>query len=73
MRHLKPKTHYLSSRGLFNAHSDTHWKGKTMCGVECGGQSDVALIAPGQRSTCRACIRADRRFKRENIIGRPEE
>jgi len=70
---LKVKTHFLSPRGLQNAYSDTHWRGSTLCGVPCGGQLDVALIEPGQRATCRACLRKDRKFNRENFIGRSEE
>jgi hypothetical protein len=69
----KIKTHFLSPHGIHNGHSDTHWKGLTLCGVPCGGQLDVALIEPGRRATCRACLRADRKFDRENFIGRSGE
>ena len=34
----KIKTHFLSPHGIHNGHSDTHWKGLTLCGVPCGGQ-----------------------------------
>lgn len=69
---MKTKTHLLDSRGLRNASSDSHWSGMTMCGVECGGQYDVALSERGRvGASCRACLRGDKR--RGNVIGVPEK